>query len=623
MLVVAACNGAAEDSGPSVSEPSNPPTPTAAEPTTSLSTSTTPTSAVSTTTQPVETTAAPEPEIPTTLVWVLDEEPPDLHYWDPANGAVAASWLREPLLEDLFGVTVNNGFYPELLARDAALTENDGGSVTAQYVLRDGLSWSDGVPLTADDVRFTFDAIMTRALDVPEGEAGYVLSHSDRAGYETIVDFSVLSATEFAITWSTFYPGYRNLFTNILPAHALPRGASEAESALRNWTNDAGDALPSSGPLLFESWEQGVELRYTSNPRYHGSASPDVTNTGLVTVDRVVVRFTPDASAQVNAMKQGSAQLMTAQPIRAFGDEITADARFTVASSPGPTYEHWGLNLLNVHLADPMVREALLFAIDKSEVVRQLYEPIFGGLLSPEGLGNTYWMTNQGPYENHQAPYDGARPAEATTKLIEAGYVLNADGVMEHLERGPLVLRVGTTSGNTLRESQQQLLAARVGEVGIRLVFDNLPGAEYFANRPFSPEALAASATKGRAGDPNVWDITQFAWIGGPWPGRQSRSYRYDSGVMPYGFVSDEFNLRAEECDGTVDEAKRDACYNVLDRWVTTLEIDAAQGLFVIPLTQKPTFYAYNNEQLVSAAKAPDGVRGGPLANVVDFELAP
>jgi len=353
------------------------------------------------------------------------------------------------------------------------------------------------------------------------------------------------------------------------------------------------------------------------------SVSPDAVNTGQATVERVVARFTPDAAAQVNAMKQGSAQLMTAQPVAAFGDEITSDPTFTVASSLGPSYEHWGLNLLNVHLADPLVREALLYAIDKTEVVAQLYEPIFGELMAPAGLGNSYWMTNQGPYVDHQALYDGARPVEASEKLSEAGYRLNGEGVMEHPERGPLVLRVGTTSGNVLREDLQRLIAAQVESVGIRLVFDNLAGADYFAARPFAPEALAASASRAMVGDPNIWDIAQFAWIGGPWPGRQSRSYRYDSGVMAYGFVSDEFNEQAAECDLTVDETARNGCYNELDRWVTTLEIDPVMGLFVIPLTQKPTFYAYNNEQLVRAGKAPDGVRGGPLSNVVDFELAP
>jgi len=575
-----------------------------------------------TTSRAVETTTAPEPEVPTTLVWVHDEEPPDLHFWDPSNGVTAASWIREPLLEDLFGVTVNNGFYPELLAKDALLIENDDGSVTAQYQLRDNLTWSDGMVLTANDVRFTFDVIMAQTNEADDGESAFVLSYRDRTGYDTIIDFTVQSATEFSITWSSFYPGYRELFTNVLPAHALPGGAAEVELALRGWVNAVGDVLPSSGPLLFESWDRGVELRYTANARYHGSTSPDVVNRGVVTVDEVVVRFDSDPSAQVNAMKLGSAQLMTAQPMPAFGDEITADPQFTVASSPGPTYEHWGLNLLNVHLADPRVREALLYAIDKSELVAQLYEPIFGDLLPPGGLGNTYWMNNQDPYQNNQALYDGARPIAAAAKLIEAGYVLNSDGVMEHPERGSLVLRVGTTSGNILREAQQQLLAARVAEVGIRLEFDNLAGSDYFASRPFSPEALAASASRGTEGDPSVWDITQFAWIGGPWPGRQSRSYRYDSGVMPYGFVSDEFVELAAGCDRTVDQATRDACYNELDRWVTTLEIDVEQGLFVIPLTQKPTFYAFNNELLASAAKAPDGARGGPLANVVDFDFA-
>jgi len=587
------------------------------------------TAAEATTTEAPEAPVATEPAAPDveegatggTLIWAHEQEPPDLHLNDPNNNLTVTAWLLQPMLEDLYGISAAVTFYPELLAEEAELVDNGDGTITANYTLRGGLSWSDGEPLTANDVLFTWETIMEEGEPDEEGNPTMVLSYADRTGYDTIIDFTVNSDTEFSITWSAFFAGWKGLFTNVLPSHALPGGAAEAEEALRDWTNAAGDTLPSSGPLVFENWEREVAVTYSVNANYHGSMSPDARNDGLPFVDEVVARFVPDTDAQINALKAEEAHLITAQPQTAFGEEVATDDTFQVATAPGPIFEHWGLNLLNPHLTDPLVREALAYALDKGAVMEFLYTPIFGSALPASGLGNTYWMTNQPQYENHQQEYDGAQTDAAAAKLAEAGYTLNGDGIYEHPERGALTLRVGTTGGNALRELQQQIIQAQLKDAGIDIVIDNVPGAAYFGEKPFSGEALAASSSAGAEGDPTIWDITQFAWVGGPWPGSQSGAYKHTSGFMPYGFVSEDFVTRSDECDATVDDTTRDACYE-LNRWVTTLEIDAEDGLFMLPLTQKPTFYAYNKVLLLGAGASPDVNHGGPLANVVDFQLA-
>ena len=54
---------------------------------------------------------------------------------------------------------------------------------------------------------------------------------------------------------------------------------------------------------------------------------------------------------------------------------------------------------------------------------------------------------------------------------------------------------------------------------------------------------------------------------------------------------------------------------------MTTLELDEVQGLFMLPLTQKPNFYGYTSA-LSQAAVSPDANDAGPLANVVDYVFA-
>ena len=57
-----------------------------------------------------------------------------------------------------------------------------------------------------------------------------------------------------------------------------------------------------------------------------------------------------------------------------------------------------------------------------------------------------------------------------------------------------------------------------------------------------------------------------------------------------------------------------------MDKYATTLEMDAENGLFMMPITQKPSFYGYTSD-LVSAGVAPDAQGAGPLTNVVDFQF--
>jgi len=95
-----------------------------------------------------------------TLVWAHEQEPPDLHLDDPENNLSITSWIRSSLIEGLHGISGATEYYPELLDGEATITENEDGTVTADFTLREGLVWSDGDDLTTDDVKWTYDAFM-------------------------------------------------------------------------------------------------------------------------------------------------------------------------------------------------------------------------------------------------------------------------------------------------------------------------------------------------------------------------------------------------------------------------------------------------------------------------------
>lgn len=593
------------------------------------------------------TTEAPAPA-QTELIWAHEQEPPDLHLDDPNNNLTIASWIQQGMWEGLYGDTSDLRFFPELLDGEGVLSEGQDGSVTAAMTLREETVWSDGTCFSAWDVYATQEIIMAQAeVTNDEGETSlaFVYELGDRTGYDTITGMEFDMASDcpksFSITWSAPFGGWKSLFNRVFPHQSLGfdpanPGAFDAAAAaakfnddLRTWTvsggQDGGGApFPSTGPLVFDFWEPGVRMHFNINPMYHGNVSPDVTNGGAPTVSGVMLQFVPDTDAQVNAIKAGEAHFITAQPQLAF-EELATDSRFAIVVAPGPIYEHWGMNLTNKHLNDPLVREALLLAFDKTQIVQGLYDRIFGpGVLDPEGLWNTFVMANQAGYEQHGADlYGGAQIEAARAKLEEAGYDLSGD-VAVHPERGELRLRVGTTGGNALRELQQQLGQQAFAPAGIAIEIENVPGAAYFGEIPFSGESLAISAA-GEVVDPSIWELTQFAWVGGPWPGGQSGAYRSTSGFMPYGFVSPEWDARSIECDSILDTAASIACYNEIDKSATIVDVDnplgGASTGFMMPISQKPTFFAADTDALTNVATMPDTNNGGPLVNVVDYQL--
>ena len=554
------------------------------------------------------------------LVWVHEREPPHLHLTDPSNDQKSiTSWIRQAMLEAPYGVSAGTTFIPELVESESFSATSDGWLY--QFTLRDDTVWSDGEPLTAEDVKGTYDLIMEGYAFETDAGGDFLFGSRDATGYALIdPDSWEVDGQTYSFTTEEFFSGVRALFDPVYPTHIIP-DARTANEALPNWELD-GVPLPSSGPMVFGSWDREIGMTLMRNDDYHGvnPANPDVSNAGAACVDGVRIDFVSNTDEQVNSLLAGEADIIMTQPQVAFGERIVPDDNVTVASEAGPTWEHWGFNLNNEHLSDPDVREAIAFSLDKRPVIRALYTPLFEDLLPEIGLGNVYWMSHQPDYVDHQAEAGyGVGDVDSAALLFDgAGYERNEDGIWEHPDLGTLTLRVGTTAGNQIRELQLRIMQEQLREAGVGIDIDNVLGSAYYSERPFTTASIDCARSGGEQGDCTLWDITQFAWIGGPWPGIGHHAFLSESRNNVYGYRSEEFDRKAAECDATFDDDERSDCYNTLSQYVTTRNIDD-NGLVVLPITQKPAFFAYSNVNLIEGAVAPDARSGGPLVNVVDY----
>ena len=121
------------------------------------------------------------------LVWAHEQEPPDMHLDDPSNNLTVTAWIRQAMWEGLYGISEAGAYTPELLAAPATVTENADGTVTIAYQLRDGLTWSDGTPLTSAAVKHTYDVVM-EGFDRETGEGGGYLVGSRLGGRDILPD---------------------------------------------------------------------------------------------------------------------------------------------------------------------------------------------------------------------------------------------------------------------------------------------------------------------------------------------------------------------------------------------------------------------------------------------------
>ncbi len=550
------------------------------------------------------------------LVWAHAVEPVGLSIIDPVDGGLyTTSWIREGLLEGLYRVNSEWEQVPELLADDATVAVNNNQSVSITYRLRSGLTWSDGQPLTAGDVEYTHRILMEGCLKEADGSAidvsneGCVYPMADRTGYDLVTSFSVADDTTFTVNMAAFYPDWRSLYSQVF-ARSFGDDASTVAANLETMTA-GGRPLPSSGPLVLQNWADH-SMRLAVNERYHGSETAESSG-----VAGVQINFVSDPRSAVAEVGAGTADVAVVGSdldlLENLGPAVAA------VGLPAVEFEHLGLNLLNSHLGDPLIRQALVRAVDRPELA-SVYGDLVGQGVSADGVGNMFWLPGQAGYQDHQPDAVAADPTGAGELIEEAGYVRAGDGTYRHPERGTLFLRFLTNSGDSVRVALQERLIDQLTASGFEIRTDNRSGGAYLTEGPFSSEAMEASGSGGATGRSDIWDMVLFAWAGGPWPGLQSGAFRANSGANPYGYDSPEFDAESSRCDGLADDAERADCYQELDTFVTTLD-RGENGLFVVPLVERPHILIYNPERLDEVPSIVDGPTGGPLPDVGGFSL--
>lgn len=339
----------------------------------------------------------------------------------------------------------------------------DGRVIT--YKLRQGVSWHDGVPFTSEDVKFTWQMIMNRKVNVIQ-----------RDGYDKIMDIEIPDKYTVVVKFKEYYAPYLTLFNVIMPKHILA-GVEDINKAAFN------RAPIGTGPFKYKEWRLADAIVLEANPSYFR---------GKPKLDGIIYKIVPEQNILLSQLKAGELDIVSNVSFNQL-DQIKAIDIMNVVSTPGMIWEHLDMNLDNPLFQDVRVRQAILYSIDRQNIV------------------NTVLKNAASPAIADQSPLSWAYnpsltvPARDVNKarqlLIQAGWQQGSDGIFVK-DGQKLAFSLATTAGNKVREATAQIIAQQLRETGIMVEI-----------RPLEPKIFFEDVLKNRR-----FQTAMYAWVAGADP---------------------------------------------------------------------------------------------------------
>ncbi len=488
-----------------------------------------------------------------------------------ANSEVFAATMRSLL------TTTNDGKYKPDLApepitfADNVKTDADGkGGFTVSVKLKPNLKWSDGVPLTLNDLKWTQSWIMDpKQVGIATG------------GYDQIDNITVgADGLTADIHFKAAYAGWLGLVGGyvMLPEHYM-KSIPVKDAPAKSYPLSAGIAkAPVSGPFKYTSATADT-IELVRNDNWAGGDHPAY-------LDAVTYKFFPDN-------KEGMIAAFLADEIDIALDLVQADydAIKDVPASQGKAilepawlYEHFDMNQAGLGqgkghpaLKDLVVRQAIAQAIDK----KAMWETVFPGAPYPDNNPCTnatptnYWQLQDAKC----LPFD---VAAANKALDDAGYKTGTDGIRVDKSGNPLVFEHCTSTAG-FRQLGGDFLAKSLQPIGIKLNLNFVDSTTIlFANWPDVKADTKCNLAHGG------YDTSEFAYV-----------LTLDLfGDYYYSYASEQIPTDANKGDGynylRLSNKDMDAAINVLKAETDQAkQLDAAYAIQQVYIDSIPEVVLY------------------------------
>jgi len=352
--------------------------------------------------------------------------------------------------------------------------EHSDDYLTWTFHLREDISWSDGEPITAADVVFSFQVLYDEGIRVPMADLLQV--DGEPFAVEEVDEHTVcISLPGPYAPFERFLGG-----ATILPQHKL-RAPYEAGDFESTWgVGTAPEDIVCSGAYVLERFLPGEKVVLRRNPHYWVI---DADGTRLPYLDRIVFINVPDLNSMLLAFESGQSDVLdTVRPEdydslkqgEAVGGYSIEDLGPALGSNHIWFNQNPGANEEGVPYVSPVklrwftdrdFRRAVAHALDRDSIVKNVLDGRGSPCWGPISPGNAFWYNP----DVTQYPYDLKRAARM---LDEAGYVdRDGDGVREDTAGNPIKFTLITNTGNDIRIAVGNIIRRDLEDLGLDVTF--------------------------------------------------------------------------------------------------------------------------------------------------------
>jgi peptide/nickel transport system substrate-binding protein len=383
------------------------------------------------------------------------------------------SGLIPNVLTDAASFEIGSLIYSGLVTRDKDLNiigelaeswEFSRDCLDLTFKLRRNVRWHDGRPFTADDVVFTYEAMVNPKTPTAYREDFRAVSTVDAVDPYTLHVRYAKPYAKALQSWSTW----------ILPRHVLESYVKEGR--LREAPQNRSDPV-GTGPYRFKEWKPGEKVVLVANPDYFE---------GRPYLSRIVYRIIPSQATIFLELKaQG---IDSAGPAGLTALQFKRQAEFPAFRKAYNKYQYqdnvytyFGFNLGDPRFADKRVRQAFAHAINKRELIEGVRLGLGREATGPYKPGTWAYNPNVRTY-----PYDMAKAREL---LAAAGWrTKNADGILVK-DGQPFEFVLRTNQGNDERRKVAEIIQASLKDLGVKVDIQVIEWAsflkEYIKKRRF------------------------------------------------------------------------------------------------------------------------------------------
>lgn len=442
-----------------------------------------------------------------------------------SNQAIKSE-VEQYLFAPLIGFNANSENFPVLVTevptvQNGRLRVADIGGgkkrLEIDLTLRSDAKWSDGRPITTEDVQFYFEVGKTKGMPVLNPD------------YWERVNLKVKDARNFTVIFEPAY--YYDTYGSPIgyaPKHIMGAEWEKVKAAARGLDPDKDaeklnelyrnfflkfatpqalnrGAMVYSGPFKLKRWVPGNSIEMERNPNF--PIKPEGGESKYV--QKVVYRFIQNTNSLLVAVIGGgidatSSVSLTFDQARSRQLTSRAPGRFDIWFVPGAIWEHIDINkfencqaVRDLGLNDVRTRRALLYALNREGLVKAFFDGL-------QPVAHT-WIAPVNPLFNPNVRKYEFDLKKAEALLAEMGWRKGPDGILQRTVGGRTVrfeIEYVTTAGNAIRERTQQFFAEDLKKIGIAVKINNAPSAVVFADEFIQ-----------RASECKWTGLFEFAWV--------------------------------------------------------------------------------------------------------------